>query len=160
MLPIPAFPSTLQACLDSWSEQTFQRALFWPPELLPVTVVLCRWQDGGKSRVRITWQDRVQVSTWQEGQDRSRVPDQVVSGVAHRGEELNAGHYQAFWQNRQTPEASTQVWLTADYRQRWQASMSEQADLHLDSYLLILQRLSWSQTCAVSGRVRTCALHF
>ena len=82
LLPVPDSPSDLQTCMNLWSEHTFQRALCWPPELLPV--VLCRWQEGGKSRVPITWQDIVSVSAWQEGQTRSRVSYQVVSGVAQR----------------------------------------------------------------------------
>ena len=39
LLRMPSAPAMLQDCLNMWSEHTFQRAMCWQPELLPV--VLC-----------------------------------------------------------------------------------------------------------------------
>ena len=139
-LPVPTSPSGLQACLNQWSDNTFQRALCWSPEILPV--VLCRWQDGSKSKVSISWQEPVQVGVWNEGQARTQDAYQAISGVAHRGEELSSGQYQAFWQERSTTAPSAQVCITDDYRHPWQASGPEKAALHQDLYMLLLKRLT------------------
>ena len=140
LLPVPVCPSGLQVCLNQWSDNTFQRALCWAPEILPV--VLCRWQDGSKSKVSISWQEPVQVGVWDEGQTRTQVTYQAISGVAHRGEELSSGHYQAFWQTCPAKALSVQVCITDDYRQPWQASAPEQATLHQDLYMLLLKRMA------------------
>ena len=138
LLPVPAGASGLQLCFDQWSDNTFQRALSWAPEILPV--VLCRWQSGSKSHVHVSWQDPIQVVVWAEGQNRSQVAYQAISGVAHRGDELSSGHYQAFWRLTTAQPAPPQVFITDDYRQPWLASASEQTALHQDAYLLLLQR--------------------
>ena len=69
LLPVPAGPSGLQVCFNQWSDNTFQRALCWAPEILPV--VLCRWQDGSKSQVNISWQEPIQVGVWEVGRRSS-----------------------------------------------------------------------------------------
>ena len=124
LLPVPAEASGLQICFDRWG----------------VPVVLCRWQSGSKSQVHVSWQDPIQVVVWDEGQNRSQVAYRALSGVAHRGDELCSGHYQAFWRNTTAQPPLPQVYITDGYRQPWQASASEQTALHQDAYLLLLQR--------------------
>ena len=88
--------STLQACVDRWSNRGLQYALLQAPQLLPV--VLCRWQDGVKNQASITnLRDVILIPVWQEGQNRNLIRYRLSSGVFHIGDQTASGHYRAFW---------------------------------------------------------------
>ena len=83
--------SSLQACVDGWSNRGLQYALLQAPQLLPV--VLCRWQDGVKNQASIPGLcEALRIPVSQEGQSRSMIQHQLSSGVFHVGDSVRSGH--------------------------------------------------------------------
>ena len=87
--------SQLQQACAAWYNHTYQRALAWAPDILPVTIA--RWTEGSKN-IRPTGFTPAPQSPHLGGRtNREWHNYEVRSGAYHLGDTLYAGHFRAFW---------------------------------------------------------------
>ena len=68
VLPLTRVCVTLQQACTAWYNHSYQRALAWAPDILPVVIV--RWADGQKNTTLLDLRQRLSLPTWGPAQTR------------------------------------------------------------------------------------------